>query len=93
MSRLRFTKRTRDTVTDVSVWLEKLIAERPERAHLISVFGNDQEIGAIAAGLIDGAQFRVTLPESEAGRSRWARSPRFSEPPCIYQAENGRSGI
>ena len=69
MGRLTFTRRTRDTVTDVSVWLHQLIAECADdggigsRVHLVSVFGNDQEIGAITAAVIEGMYFQVTLQE------------------------------
>ncbi|MCW5979621.1 MAG: hypothetical protein KIT09_16200 [Bryobacteraceae bacterium] len=66
-------------MTDVSVWLEKLIAELPDRAHLVSVFGNDQEIGAVAAGLMEEARFRVTLPEKS-----WTVS--LGEKPALHRA-------
>ena len=54
LGKLKFIKQTRDTVTEVTVHLERLIAEvPPERGeatfHLVSVFGGDQEIGAVIA--------------------------------------------
>ncbi len=46
--------------------MDRLIAETGERgsarAHLISVFGNDQEIAAIAAALIEPSWFNVAGP-------------------------------
>ena len=54
MGTLQFHKTTRDTVIDVRVRMDRLIAERdgPVRgrvqAHLVSVFGGDQEIAAVA---------------------------------------------
>lgn len=46
--------------------MDRLIAEAGEkgsaRAHLISVFGNDQEIAAIAAALIETSWFNVSGP-------------------------------
>ncbi len=66
-------------MTDVSIWLEKLIAELPDKAHFVSVFGNDQEVGAVAAGLMEGTQFRVTLPEKS-----WTIS--LGEKPALHRA-------
>ncbi len=47
--------------------MDRLIAEKEQgtsaRAHLISVFGNDQEIAAIAAALAEPTWFRVSGPE------------------------------
>lgn len=62
--KLRFIKQTRDTITEVAVHLERLIAEAPpERGetafHLVSVFGGDQEIGAVIAAAQEGLRFQV----------------------------------
>jgi hypothetical protein len=65
MGKLMFVRQTRDTVTDISVHLNQLIAERPleprrEAAlHLVSVFGGDQEIGAVTAAAHEGLRFEV----------------------------------
>ncbi|MBX9600022.1 MAG: hypothetical protein K2X35_03420 [Bryobacteraceae bacterium] len=64
MGRLKFIKQTRDTITEVAVHLERLIAEvPPERGeaafHLVSVFGGDQEIGAVIAAAQEGLRFQV----------------------------------
>lgn len=62
--KLKFIKQTRDTITEVAVHLERLIAEVPtERGeaacHLVSVFGGDQEIGAVIAAAQEGLRFQV----------------------------------
>jgi hypothetical protein len=53
-------------VTQIRVPMDRLIAETGEkgsaRAHLISVFGNDQEIAAIAAALTETSWFNVSGP-------------------------------
>ena len=57
MGTLQFNKVTRDTTIDVRLWMDRLIAEREDgaharaKAHLISVFGGDQEIAAIRAAI------------------------------------------
>ncbi|HVP49899.1 MAG TPA: hypothetical protein VMT56_01620, partial [Candidatus Bathyarchaeia archaeon] len=65
MGTLQFTKVLRDTTIDVSVRMDRLIAEyeaegRSARCHLLSVVGNDQEIAAIAAAISDEARFYAT---------------------------------
>lgn len=62
--KLRFIKQTRDTITEVAVHLERMIAEiPPERGetafHFVSVFGGDQEIGAVIAAALEGLRFQV----------------------------------
>jgi hypothetical protein len=66
---LEFIRVTGDTSLRVRVHLNMLIAERDcsDRsdgvAHLISVFGGDQDVGAIAAAITEGAVFSVEGPE------------------------------
>ena len=65
MGTLQFTKVTRETTIDVRLHLDRLIAEhdpdtQSARCHLLSVFGNDQEIAAIAAALSEEGRFYVT---------------------------------
>ena len=67
MGTLQFTKIARDTTIDVRVHLDRAIAEhdsekKSARCHLFSVFGNDQEIAAIAAALSEEARFYLTAP-------------------------------
>ena len=68
MGTLQFTKVLRDTTIDVSVRMDRLIAEHESgsnstRCHLLSVVGNDQEIAAIVAAIADEARFYASAPE------------------------------
>jgi hypothetical protein len=65
---LQFTKVLRDTTIDVSVRMDRLIAEHESdrqsvRCHLLSVIGNDQEIAAIASAITDEARFDASGPQ------------------------------
>ena len=68
MGTLTFVKQTRDTVTDVTVHLNQLVAEHPAPSgpaaaiHLASVFGGDVEIGAVAAAAHEGFKFQIKAP-------------------------------
>ena len=68
MGKLTFVKQTRDTITDVSVHLNRLVAERPAESrlaadlHLVSAFGGDQEIGAVTAATHEGLRFDIRAP-------------------------------
>ena len=68
MGSLRFTKVLRDTTTDITLRMDRMIAEygagnRSAQCHLLSVIGNDQEIAAIAAAIADEARFYATGSE------------------------------
>ncbi|MCZ2154476.1 MAG: hypothetical protein LC114_11350 [Bryobacterales bacterium] len=59
---LQFIKVLRDTTTDITLNLDRIIVEPTtegtcSRCHFLSVIGNDQEIGAIAAAIADDARF------------------------------------
>jgi hypothetical protein len=65
---LQFRKVTRDTTLDVRVGMDRLILEHggggsTARAHLISAFGGDQDVAAIAAAIAEEASFTVSGPE------------------------------
>jgi len=70
MGKMKFARQTRDTITEVSLHMNRLVAEKPRdsrtavQLHLVSVFGGDQEIGAVIAAIADGQRFQVSLPES-----------------------------
>lgn len=64
---LQFTKVLRDTTIDITVRMDRMIAEhdaetRSAKCHLLSVIGNDQEIAAIAAAISEEARFYATGP-------------------------------
>ena len=85
MGTLSFVKQVRDTVTDVSVHLNQLVAEWPERhgqavaLHLVSVFGGDVEIGAVTAAAQEGLHFQVKAPDV-------ALLGTMGEDPVLYRA-------
>jgi hypothetical protein len=69
---LEFTKRSKDTATRVRLYMDRFIGEaaergeNPGRAHLFSVVGNDQEVGAVWAAVATEEPFTVcgaTRPE------------------------------
>jgi hypothetical protein len=65
---LAFTKRVKDTTTQICVYMDRFIAEpaKDERgsvgAHLLSVLGSDAEIGALWAAVTEGALFQIRVP-------------------------------
>lgn len=85
MGKLTFVRQTRDTVTNVTVGLNCLVAERPTDSrtvtalHLISVFGGDQDIGAVIAAAHEGLRFEVAF-----GARGFIGT--LGEKPAIYKA-------
>lgn len=71
-----FTKRMKDTTTQIRVYMDRFIAEPPQGqrgtagAHLISVLGSDAEIAALLAGVAEGTFFQIRIP----GRPPFAAS-------------------
>jgi hypothetical protein len=67
MGRLTFVRQTRDTITTVTVGLNCVIAEVPPESrtatalHLISVFGGDQDIGAVVGAAQEGFRFDLAF--------------------------------
>src|SRR5438876_11271429 len=63
---LRYTRRTHDTTIDVRVHLDRLILEQREDgsalAHLVSLVGNDADIGGVWAAILDGRTFWLSAP-------------------------------
>ena len=65
---LEFRKVTRDATLAVRVWLDRLILERESesdrhcKAHLVSVFGGEQDVAAIAAAIAEQTSFTVRGP-------------------------------
>jgi hypothetical protein len=85
MGKLTFVRQTRDTITNVSVHLDRLVAERPpdsstvSELHFISVFGGDQDIGAMIAAAHEGLRFQIGIgPEEFIGT--------LGEKPVVYRA-------
>lgn len=69
MGKLKFVRQARDTITEVALHMDRLVAEKPTdprsatQLHLISVFGGDQEVGAVAAAIADEQRFQISLPD------------------------------
>jgi hypothetical protein len=68
--RLKFVRQTRDTTTEVRLVMDRFIGEeggkrRVGRAHLVSVVGGDQDIGAVWAGIVENDVFSVSGPDLE----------------------------
>jgi hypothetical protein len=86
MGKLKFVRQTRDTITEVSLHMDRLVAEKPTdsrsatQLHLISVFGGDQEVGAVAAAIADEQRFQIRLPD---GAECFGH---LGEKPVVYRA-------
>ncbi|MHB8655718.1 MAG: hypothetical protein ACYDA9_17780 [Terriglobia bacterium] len=69
---LQFTKRMKDTTTDIRLRLDRFIGEPatderdPGKAHVISVVGGDQDVAAVWAAVIEGGFFTVSGPGLES---------------------------
>ena len=84
MGRLTFARQSRDTITNVTVWLNCLVAEPPATGataalHLVSIFGGDQDAGAVIAAAHEALCFRVSIGASEFVGT-------LGEKPVIYRA-------
>lgn len=86
MGKLKFVRQTRDTITEVALHMDRLVAEKPTdprsatQLHLISVFGGDQEVGAVAAAIADEQRFQVGLPDGVEFFGH------LGEKPVVYRA-------
>jgi hypothetical protein len=85
MGKLTFVRQTRDTITNVSVRLDRLVAEPlPDSRtatdlHLVSVFGGDQEIGATLSAAHEGLRFQAGIAGQEFIGT-------LGEKPVVYRA-------
>lgn len=61
---LEYTRMTEKTSTRIRLRADRYVGE-DEQAHLISVFGNDSDVGAITAAVHEKATFALTFPEGE----------------------------
>ena len=83
--KLTFVRQTRDTITDVSVHLDRLVAEPPPDSRtstdlpLVSIFVGDQEIGATIAAAHEGLRFQIGIGGQEFIGS-------LGEKPVVYRA-------
>ena len=61
---LEYHRMTEKTSTRIRLRVDRYVGE-DEQAHLISVFGNDSDVGAITAAVHEKATFTLTFPEGE----------------------------
>jgi len=61
---LDFERNTEKISTRIRVRVSHYIGEG-EDAHLLSVFGNDSDVGAVTAAIYEKARFRLTFPSGE----------------------------
>jgi hypothetical protein len=64
MGLLEYERYTEKIATRIRVRVSHYIGDDDE-AHLLSVFGNDSDIGAITAAVYEQARFRLTFPNGE----------------------------
>lgn len=64
MGVLEYERYTEKIATRIRVRVSHYIGEEDE-AHLLSVFGNDSDVGAITAAVYEQARFRLTFPDGE----------------------------
>jgi len=64
MGLLEYERYTEKIATRVRVRVSHYIGDEDE-AHLLSVFGNDSDIGAITAAVYEQARFRLTFPDGQ----------------------------
>ena len=85
MGKLTFVRQTRDSVTHVSLHLDRLVAEPAKEAHgaaqfhFVSIFGGDQEVAAFAAAIADGQRLQASAFGTEIIGS-------LGEKPTVYRA-------
>jgi hypothetical protein len=61
---LEYHRMTEKTSTRIRLRVDRYVGE-DEQAHLISVFGNDSDVGAITAAVHEKSTFTLTFPDGE----------------------------
>jgi hypothetical protein len=61
---LEYHRMTEKTSTRIRLRVDRYVGE-DEQAHLISVFGNDSDVGAITSAVHEKATFTLTFPDGE----------------------------
>jgi hypothetical protein len=84
MGKLSFVRQTRDTITNITLSLNCLVAEPVDSRsatslHLVSVFGGDQDVGAVIAAAQEALRFNVIIGSQEFIGT-------LGEKPIIYKA-------
>ena len=84
MGKLSFVRQTRETITNITLNLNCLVAEPPDSRsatslHLVSIFGGDQEVGAVLAAAHEGLHFKIAIGTQDFIGT-------LGEKPVIYRA-------
>ena len=84
MGKLKFVRQTRDTITEVSLHMDHLVAEKPAekpaeprsavQIHLVSVFGGDQELAPSRRPSRMNNDFRSACLAGPSCSGSWVRS-------------------
>ncbi len=75
---LEYVRMTEKTSTRIRLRVDRYMGE-DRQAHLLSVFGNDADVGAITAAVHERATFTLTFPDSET------KEVTFGEHACCYR--------
>ena len=81
---LEYHRMTEKTSTRIRLRVDRYVGE-DEQAHLISVFGNDSDVGAITAAVHEKATFTLTFPDGEV------KEVSLGEHASCYKGEIGRA--
>jgi hypothetical protein len=65
MAILEYDRHTEKIATRIRLRISQYVGEN-EDAHLISIFGNDSDVGAITAAVYEQGRFRVTFPTGDS---------------------------
>jgi hypothetical protein len=65
MGILEYDRHTEKIATRIRLRISQYVGEN-EDAHLISIFGNDSDVGAITAAVYEQGRFRVTFPTGDS---------------------------
>ena len=91
MGLLEYERHTEKIATRIRVRVSHYLGE-DEDAHLLSVFGNDSDVGAITAAVYEKARFGLTFPGGETQEIRWAKVRSVTEAASAFRGENRRYG-
>ncbi len=65
LGRLEYSRSTEKTSTHISLHVDRYVGEG-RQAHLLSLFGNDAEVGAITAAIHENHTFNVISPDGKS---------------------------
>src|SRR5437879_3007604 len=90
MGVLEYDRQTEKTATRIRVRVSHYIGEE-ESAQLLSVFGNDSDIGAITAAVYEQARFRLTFPDGRMQEIALGRAPLAAKAASAFREERTES--